>query len=72
MNYFSRLRQCPVCFARLTWIVWGMEDKWPGSCSYVGCYIYIYIYIYINNIDCNIYRKRALNVADRAYISVFG
>ena len=28
----------PSCFARLTWMVCEMGDKWPCSCCFQGCY----------------------------------
>ena len=31
------LLQCPVCLARLTWIVFSMGGRWPYNCCFVGC-----------------------------------
>ena len=31
------LQQCPACLARLTWIVFVMEGRWPYSWCLVGC-----------------------------------
>ena len=31
------LQQCPACLVRLTWIVFGMGDRWPYSWRFVGC-----------------------------------
>ena len=33
----SYFQQCIACLIRLTWIVFVMGDKWPYSCSFVGC-----------------------------------
>ena len=40
------LQQCPACLARLTWIVFVIEGRWPYSWCLVGCYIYIYVYLW--------------------------
>ena len=31
------LQLCPTCLVRLTWIVFGMEGRWPYSWCLVGC-----------------------------------